>query len=149
MTQQPLPDVLNLAPRPAAVTEALNWLGVIAAREGWNEAARHRMALSLDEALNNVLSHAFRDRPSGAETPAIRLECRSDIQAIALEIIDNGPPFDPTQAASAPPLDDLETAYMGGHGLRLMRHYLDDIVYERRDETNRLRLVCSRNPTAD
>ena len=59
-----------------------------------------------------------------------------------LIVMDNGVPFDPT-ARQPRELDaSLDDARIGGHGLRLMRHYLRDIRYERTDGWNRLTLVA-------
>lgn len=134
------PETLDLNPATDAVTRALQWLEEIGEREGWPPKLAFGLTLSVDEALTNVLSYAF--APAGpAHVPAVRLSYARDGADIVIEIADNGVPYDPT--ASAPPAlaDNIEDADIGGHGVRLMRHYLDELRYERCGEWNHLRLA--------
>jgi len=95
----------------------------------------------VDEALTNIVTHAFGDSEGGRET-LIRLACFDGPQGIALRIEDTGPAFDPTLAVPGPQAESVETAEMGGHGLRLMRHYLKSVHYTREGGRNVLTLVA-------
>ena len=55
-----------------------------------------------------------------------------------LSIEDNGAVFDPTAQASPALAPSLDEAQVGGHGLRLMRHYLRALHYQRQNERNTL-----------
>jgi anti-sigma regulatory factor (Ser/Thr protein kinase) len=138
---------LLLTPGSHTVPQALAWLAAIAERERWPERTAFKLGLCLDEALTNIVMHGF---PAGQlplpPMAAITLSLQDDGQRLNLEIVDNGIAFDPTSQAAPARAASLDDAVIGGHGLRLMRHYLEDIHYERRGEHNRLRLTATHDP---
>jgi anti-sigma regulatory factor (Ser/Thr protein kinase) len=133
-----MPDTLELTPDDQAVTQALQWLERIAEREGWPAKTAFGLTLSLDEALTNIVSYAF-DPPPGK--PSIVLDYRRDGPRLLLELRDNGRPYDPTSVESAPLAQSLDEFDLGGHGVRLMRHYLQDLAYRRDDGWNCLTMT--------
>jgi len=58
---------------------------------------------------------------------------------VTIELRDRGPAFDPTQHHRVAPRSQEEQT--GGWGIQLVRHYLDEIRYERRDGENVLQLT--------
>ena len=136
-------DTLALPADLGAVPLALQWLEALAEAQEWAPRTTFGLTLSLDEALTNVVSYAF-DQPDATDSPAIHVCCRADDTHIELELRDNGRPYDPT-AGDPPPLEAcLDEADIGGHGVRLMRHYLDTLTYRRQDGWNCLTLVMQR-----
>ena len=131
-------DHLALHPDLRAIPQALQWLEDIAVRESWPARAIFGLTLCLDEALTNVISYAF--DPPVAE-PAINVSCSSSEGRIVLELSDNGRPYDPTIGEPPPLASSLDDALIGGHGVRLMRHYLHEMTYRREAEWNRLNMV--------
>ncbi len=96
------------------------------------------LTLCADEALTNVVSYA--QAPPGQPQLGLRLECGRTPYGVALRMEDDGAAFDPT--AQEPPelAPSLDDALVGGHGLRLMRHYLHTLHYQRQGERNVLLL---------
>lgn len=135
------PDTLDLAPDARAVACAIEWLETIAEREGWSPKLSFGLSLSLDEALTNIVSYAFNDPLPTPDPAHVRLACHQDDAWISLEIIDNGRPYDPTLTPPPPLAASLDDAEIGGHGVRLMQHYLHDLRYTRDGNENRLTLV--------
>lgn len=146
-------DTLDLAPGVHAVKAATLWLESIGEREQWSAALAFALTLSMDEALTNVVSYAFssvdttstRQRGSDPAPPFIHLRCIALTTQVRIEIIDNGRPYDVTQAAPPALAESLDDAHIGGLGLHLMRHYLSDMSYLRRDGKNYLTLIISGN----
>ena len=138
----PQPDTLDLVPDQNAVAAALQWLEGIAERDAWPPKLGFGLSLSLDEALTNIVDYAFDDPAAAVSPPAVTLLCRRDDTGIALEITDNGRPHDPTKTPPPDLAATLDEAEIGGHGLRLMRHYLHDLRYARSGDRNRLTLVA-------
>ena len=135
-----LHNTLVLAAHPRSLAVALAWLKLAAQRNHWPEQAAFSLALCLDEALSNILAHAT--RPAGLNEPlSIKLNCQSRNGSIILDVHDNGAPFDPTTATSPPLAATLDEARPGGHGLRLMRHYLESLHYQRLEGWNCLRMT--------
>jgi len=150
-------DTLDLVPDRNAIPAAIQWLETIAAREHWPQALIFPLIISMDEALTNIVSYAFRanhliqsdDRTDNHTTPCmIHLTCTLFFDRIEIGIIDNGAAFDPTKTVIRPVAQSVEQASIGGHGLRLMRHYLSKISYLRRDQRNHLTLIINLPPHA-
>ena len=145
-------DTLDLVANSGAVMTATQWLETISVRESWPLALTFALTISLDEALTNIVSYAFRidhsverDHRTDVDSApcSIRLSCTSFNNQVRIDITDNGFPYDPTKANTPPLPESVEHARFGGHGLRLMRHYLSDISYFRRDQENHLTLIAT------
>lgn len=111
------------------------WLGSLARDQGWPDRVRLGLQLCTDEALTNILTHAAShlDKP-----PQIWLSCGSTLTGRALLIRDDAMPFDPTRLKPASLATSLDEAEIGGHGLRLMYHYLSQFHYRRHEGCNEL-----------
>ncbi len=131
---------LTIDARIDEISRATSWLAELAASEGWPEDVRFGLELSLEEALTNVISYGFPDR---AVEPEIAVECYHLPRGrVELRLIDNGIAFDPTSIAEPGVPQSLEDAKIGGHGVQLMRHFLESLSYSRRQGKNELCLVA-------
>ena len=139
-------DTLELSPDEDTITRAIQGLEGIAEREGWPPRTPFGLTLSLDEALANVVSYAFDPPPGGDARPAIALAYRRHGDLIEVELRDNGRPYDPTRNLPTALVTKLDDAEIGGHGIRLMRHYLHDLIYKRETAWNCLTLVMKTEP---
>ena len=132
---------LDVEPQVGEVPRLIDWVGNCCAAEGLAEDLTFKLTLALEEAVANVIAHAFPGLP-----PPHSIKVRLDItaQSVSAEIIDNGRPFDPT-AAPDPDLSlPLERRCPGGLGIHLMRGMMDRLDYRRSDGSNVLRLEKAR-----
>ena len=117
--------------------------GVREAFEGWcaarglGQGEVHDLALALQEALDNVVEHAYRDATPGA----VVVEANLVGDEVVVEVRDRGPEFDPLEGPLPELGDALGERRVGGLGLRLLRRLVDDARYRRADGWNRLVLV--------
>lgn len=133
-------SALRVGPCIAAISEATSWLGEIADKEGWSPSLRFGLELSLEEALTNVVCYGFKDVE---HPPEILIECyRMPGDRVAVRILDNGIAFDPTSMDDPPVPESIEDAKIGGHGVQLMRKFLESLAYRRDDGQNQLTLVA-------
>ena len=139
-----VPDVFCPEPTPPGLSSALAWLEGLAERDGWPARTLFALTLCADEALTNVISYA--SAPAGAAALQVRLECARTADSVWLRITDNGAVFDPTAQASPALAVSLDDARVGGHGLRLMRHYLRALHYQRQGDCNVLLLEAALAP---
>lgn len=137
----PGPSQITLYPDLQALAKAHQWLTHTMADKPWPQRQRFALQLSLDEALNNIVRHGF-----GAHSPlepVIHLALTVAPPLVHLDIRDNGIPFDPTRHVPDKPATQLDDAAPGGHGVRLMQHYLHDFSYHYAEGYNNLRLTVA------
>ncbi len=127
------------------VETALQWLRELAKLHHWPQRTSFGLVLSADEALTNIVTHTAKaNHVNGA---VVRLACSQSTSEIALRIEDEGLQFDPTMSVLRPTAASVEEAEVGGHGLRLMRHYLKAVHYSRENDRNVLTLIASLEAT--
>lgn len=133
---------LTLSVDEDMIARASDWLDGLAREWGWPKRTSFKLRLSLDEMLTNIMMYGYPDSRASGDAPRVALQLHQDGRTIVLTIKDNGVAFDPT---ASPPRDldtSVEDAEIGGHGLRLIRHYLEDIQYQRQNAWNHLTLIA-------
>jgi len=89
--------------------------------------------LAVDEALTNIIRHAYQEKPGKM---VICVTVDSDKIEIVLE--DQGKKFDPTQV----PSPELPRHKPGGLGVHFIRTIMDQMIYDDQGPAgNRLRLI--------
>lgn len=120
-----------------AIAREMAWLEETGEREQWPPKTLFALTLCADEALTNIVTHA---RSGGSGLLQIQVLLCSSESGVALCIADDGAEFDPTARATEALAKTLDEAEIGGHGLRLMRHYLQRFEYRRSQGWNWLLL---------
>jgi anti-sigma regulatory factor (Ser/Thr protein kinase) len=106
---------------------------------GWEKKTTEKILLAVDEALTNIIRHAYQGTP-GKMT--ISVSASGDKIEIVLE--DQGKKFDPTQV----PAPELPRHKPGGLGVHFIRTIMDQMVYEDQCPSgNRLRLIKHKTKT--
>jgi anti-sigma regulatory factor (Ser/Thr protein kinase) len=95
--------------------------------------------LCLEEAVANVIMYGA----GGRDGLEIAVEVEDDGATLVARVVDNGRPFDPTEAPRPPMASSLAQAKIGNLGIHLMRSFASSMQYERRDGCNRLTLQFS------
>jgi anti-sigma regulatory factor (Ser/Thr protein kinase) len=127
--------VLHLNARPDEVMRAVEALWEFGRAKGVPEKALFGLALALEECGSNIVNHALQGDPSQKFQASID----HTGGAVTIELRDRGPEFDPTEHRQAAPHSLEEQT--GGWGIQLVRHYMDEIRYERKDGENVLQLT--------
>jgi anti-sigma regulatory factor (Ser/Thr protein kinase) len=94
--------------------------------------------LAVGEACTNAIEHV------GEQCPEILLRFSLHEEQLVMEVIDNGPGFDPTQVSPA----NVEDETIGGLGLLVIRSLMDELEIECDPKAGgtRVRMVKYRNP---
>jgi len=133
---------LALALDLPALTAAQRQLGDFLAAGGCPPEVCFRVELVVEEAMMNVIRHA---EPMGATHAALNARCADGCALVAME--DDGPAFDPLQAAPRPIAGAIAGAHDGGFGLHLIRGNTDAARYARTQAgTNRLEMEFAPRP---
>lgn len=113
------------------------WLADRFADSGVPEKVAGNIKLCLNEAVTNTISYGF---PEGDDAKiGVDLDIGDDIAVATL--VDNGTAFNPLMVPDAAKIESLETAQIGGFGVKLMRELSSSIAYEYRDGRNRLTMT--------
>jgi anti-sigma regulatory factor (Ser/Thr protein kinase) len=123
-----IPSELALLPLARAFVEA------VCQAAGCDEKTTYAIVMATDEATNNVMRHAHRDRPD----KPIQIQCFPAPDHFEVRLLDEGDPFDIT---AVPHLDPSELR-PGGRGVFLMRKLMDELsCHPRHPGGNTLRMV--------
>ena len=110
--------------------------------ENWPADVAYQIKLAIEEVTVNVIHHAHDD---GAGHRA-GIDIVSDADAVTVEIVDDGKPFDPLTEAPVPDITaSIEDRPIGGLGVYLVKTMMDETRYRREDGCNRLTLVKRRS----
>jgi serine/threonine-protein kinase RsbW len=96
--------------------------------------------LVLEEALMNVIWHAYGGRPG----QRIGLCVRVQTEQVVIELDDDGIAFDPLAAPPPALPTSISEARPGGLGLRLLRERAATVAYRRQGARNRLDVAVAR-----
>lgn len=108
-------------------------LRAILTAEGWEKKTTEEILLAVDEALTNVIRHAYQ-----GEQGKVAVSVLASDDNVEITIEDRGRKFDPTQV----PPPELPRHKPGGLGVHFIRTIMDQMIYEGNDpEMNRLRLI--------
>ena len=126
------PKLDELARISAAIEE-------LAQMEDWPPDLIYGVDLVMDELGVNIVNY-------GGEVSEIEISLSSNEEAVTIEITDDGRPFDPANDTPEPDLTSpLETRRIGGLGVHLVRHMMDDMIYRREQGKNHLALTKRRS----
>jgi anti-sigma regulatory factor (Ser/Thr protein kinase) len=122
--------------------ELLEALERFARQRGLCPALRYRLGLVVDELVANCIAHGA----SPGQDLAVRVAVEDGGEAVDIEIVDDGPEFDPTShPVSRCP--DKGPARVGGMGLCLVRTMAAGIAYSREQSVNRTRVTLRKQGT--
>ena len=125
---------LRLDPDPERLADVAGAIEELGARERWSPDFQFRMNLVLEEMTLNVMTHG---RAGGARELEVVVICDAD--SVSIEIVDDGPRFDPLSEAPLPDTDaPLDQRPVGGLGVHLVREMMDEIDYRYEDGRNHL-----------
>ena len=105
----------------------------ILSHAGWEKKTTEEILLAVDEALTNIIRHAYQ---GSSGKMMVSVLASDDKIEIVLE--DRGMKFDPTQV----PSPELPRHRPGGLGIHFIRTIMDQMIYDDQDPAgNRLRLI--------
>jgi len=128
---------LDVKPEVCDVARLIEWIEARCAAEGLAEDLKFKLTLAVEEAVVNVITHAFEGLPP-PHSITVRLEVTAG--SVTAEITDNGRPFDPTSAPDPDLSLPIEERHPGGLGIYLMREMMDRVRYRHAGGNNVLRL---------
>lgn len=133
---------LDLSDHSDELTRLAAAIEDMAEAEDWPADLAFQINLCLDELTTNVVKYAHADDG----TRKIHITLASDPNLITIEMMDNGPPFDPLHDAPQPDLEaSLEDRRIGGLGIHFVRTLMDEVRYRREQDRNHLTMIKRRS----
>ena len=97
-------------------------IGALAAVIGWDESDCRAITLALDEALANIIRHAYHSRADGR----IELECRQVEDGLEVTLLDTGDAPDRTKICAR----EVSCDQPGGRGTHIIKEVMDTVSYQ-------------------
>lgn len=117
------------------LAEMLNYVEEFGEELKIPEPGLKKIVIAVEEVLVNVIHYAYPKKRG-----SICIECKpsSTKTGLCVVIEDEGSPFDPTKY----PLPEIPSMdHIGGLGVYIFMHLMDEVIYERIDNKNRLSLT--------
>jgi anti-sigma regulatory factor (Ser/Thr protein kinase) len=118
--------VMSSHPRYLPVVRAA--VGQLAEMVGWNESDSRAITLAVDEALANVIRHAYHGRADGR----MELQCHVDGDQLEFRLRDTGDAPDLSRICAR----DLGCDNIGGLGTHIIRDVMDSVSYRASSDGN-------------
>jgi anti-sigma regulatory factor (Ser/Thr protein kinase) len=118
--------VMSSHPRYLPVVRAA--VGQLAAMVGWNESDSRAITLAVDEALSNVIRHAYHSRADGR----VELQCHVAGDVLEFRIRDAGDAPDLTRICAR----EVGCDKIGGLGTHIIRDVMDTVSYRAAPDGN-------------
>lgn len=115
------------------LTALMDFVTAQAQAAGLGPQDLYRVDLAAEEILTNVIKYAY---PHGGGR--VEVACGLQGSAFVMEFRDQGTPFDPLSAGDPPLSEDIHERPVGGLGIHLVRQVMDQVAYQRQDQTNLL-----------
>ena len=93
--------------------------------------------LTLEEVFSNIVSYGFSDRADHL----IKITVTIGKGNLTVRVEDDGRPFNPLKAKEPELPDDVEDCKPGGLGIHLIKHFMDEIRYQRHQKRNVLTMT--------
>ncbi|MHC4886086.1 MAG: ATP-binding protein [Planctomycetota bacterium] len=88
----------------------------------------HRIILAVDEAVANIMEHAYEGRESESEL-TITMALDADATHFEVVILDSGNEFDPADIETPNMMEHVAAGRRNGLGIFLMRQIMDEVKY--------------------
>ncbi len=120
----------------------LHWIRQQLLAAGLDESSIHKVEIASEEALVNIIRHAYKN-----EMGTIEIHIHEKQPCVEITIRDHGPPFNPLEKdISFDRTAGIDEREIGGLGILFMREYMDEVRYRREGDANVLSLI-KRNAT--
>ena len=125
-------SVLELPATPEDVMRGVEHLEQFCIEQQVPRKAIQGLMLAVEEMASNVVNHAY--QRDAQQTFRLTLQHHGD--RFVVELRDHGPAFDPLHAAAPDLESDPDERDIGGLGIHLVRHYIEDLRYAREGNEN-------------
>lgn len=118
------------------VNNALDWITEVLTNKEFSLKNQKKIRLAMEEALVNILHYAYPEENRGK----VAVIMEETPESITFTVVDQGIPFNPLTRGDTTTASTLENTPLGGLGIFFMKHVMDDLQYQRKENRNILTL---------
>lgn len=134
--------IINLVNKKSDIILAQAKVKEFCDKHGLSLRLKQELSLILDELITNTISYAFEDE----EEHLITFKIFLNSEKLNITYIDDGIPFDPTRhKTNSPLLKSVSEKPLGKLGIHLVRNLTDQMVYNRKNNKNIIKLTKKLN----
>lgn len=134
---KPQRHILVIRNEVKQISKLADFVSTIANIKHLSEGEEMNLNLALEEAVTNVVLYAYPKDTEGS----VELEAALNGDSLEFTLTDSGKPFDPTAAPQANIDLSVEERPIGGLGIHLVRHIMDEVTYRREGGKNILTMI--------
>ena len=132
---------LKIEASPDALDRINDAIESLSRQEDWPPDLLFTTNLVIEELGLNIINHAY-----GGDEGELEIIIASEDDALTIEIIDRGPPFNLLKDAPLPDVAaPLEERPIGGLGIHLVKTMMDELDYKRERDKNHLIITKRRD----
>lgn len=132
---------LSVDVSPDALNRVNDAIESVSLQEDWPPDLLFTINLVIEELVLNIVNHAY-----GGDSGEFEIIITSEDQALTVELIDSGPPFNMLTDAPTPDVAaSMEERQVGGLGIHLVKTMIDELDYKREYGHNHVTLVKRRD----
>jgi anti-sigma regulatory factor (Ser/Thr protein kinase) len=110
----------------------LSGLEAFANEHHLSHSVHHAADLALEEHLTNITRYAY----DAARAHDVVVRFGIELDCLAIQVEDEGKPFDPLQRPEVDTSLPLDQKPVGGLGIHLIRQFMDEVQYRREGNKN-------------
>lgn len=131
-----MPNSIKVPATLENLHKAMEFVITYAETTGFPQERIMDIELALEEVLVNIINYAY---PGGAGEMEITCTPYNE-SGFAMEIVDQGIPFDVLEVGDPDVASGIEDRKVGGLGIYFVKKLMDDVCYAREGENNILKL---------
>lgn len=128
---------LKIINRPDEIGRIATAITDFATSHGLGNELINEVNLAIEEVVINIIHFGFENK----NERSINISANIIKDRFVVDITDDGRPFNPLEASPPDVNLSVEKRPIGGLGIYLVKHFVDDVVYERKKELNHLTLI--------
>lgn len=138
----PILEAIRVPAKIEYLHECIHLVSSCAEKQGFEQKDIHRIALSTEEVLVNIIHHAYKNAGGAVEINCI-IESE---EKFIIEIRDSGVPFNMLNVEEPALYLDVDSDNIGGLGIYMIKKLMDEVRYRRESGANILTLAVYKHP---
>ena len=132
------PEELELEAKLETLPQVLAFLDEHLERRGCPMKVQTQLDIAVEEIFINIANYAYGGEPGRA---VVQLRKTRDPEGVSVTFIDEGVPYDPLAKPDPDVTLSAKDRPIGGLGIYMVKKSMDDILYEYKDNCNKLTLI--------